>query len=70
MRWTALVRFPAGEENFLLSIQSGMALGPTQPPVEWILGSLATRGNRQGREAARSPSPSVEVPNMPSLTSA
>jgi hypothetical protein len=79
MRWTAVVRFLAREDIFLLPIQSRLALGLAQPPVKWIPGALPTLGNRQGRESVRSPPHSVEVkkggdmppfPNMLSLPSA
>jgi hypothetical protein len=29
-----------GQDIFLFSITSGLALGPTQPPMQWVLGGL------------------------------
>jgi len=45
------------------------ALGPTQPPIQWVLGVLSQGVNRSGREADHSPKPSVEVKNAWSYTS-
>jgi hypothetical protein len=42
------VRSPAGAKNFPLSSVSRPALGPTQPPVQWILGFLSP-GVKRGR---------------------
>jgi hypothetical protein len=53
-----------------------MALGPTQPPIQWVPGALSLGVKRPGREADHSPPSSAEVkewvelylhfPNMPS----
>jgi hypothetical protein len=53
-----------------------MALGPTQPPIQWVPGALSLGVKRPGREAGHSPPSSAEVkecvelyihsPNMPS----
>jgi hypothetical protein len=36
--WGSRVRFPAGAENFSLH---RMALGITQPPIQWVPGDLS-----------------------------
>jgi hypothetical protein len=48
------VRFPAGAPNFLFTTVSRMALGPTQPPIQWVPGPLSLGIKRPGREADHS----------------
>jgi hypothetical protein len=38
--WTVGVHFPAGQQIFLFFTAFRPALGPTQPPVQWVPGSL------------------------------
>jgi hypothetical protein len=38
-----------------------MALGPTQPPIQWVPGALSLRVKRLGRKADHSPPSSAEV---------
>jgi hypothetical protein len=38
--------------------------GPTQPPIQWVLGALSTGVKRPGREADHSPPTSAEVKKM------
>jgi hypothetical protein len=45
---------------FLFTIMSGSALGPTQPPIQWVLGALSLGVKRPGREADHSP-PSLHL---------
>jgi hypothetical protein len=45
------VRFPAGAGIFLFTTASRTALGPTQPPVQWLPGALSLGVKRPGREA-------------------
>jgi hypothetical protein len=40
------------------------ALGPTQPPIQWVRGALSLRVKRPGREADHSPPNSAEVKEM------
>jgi hypothetical protein len=54
------VRFPAGL-GLLFTTASRMVLGPTQPPIQWVLGALSLGVKRPGREADHSPPSSVEV---------
>jgi hypothetical protein len=49
---------PDSSKFLLFSTTSISALGPTQPPIQWI-----PRANRPGREADHSPQSSVEVKN-------
>jgi hypothetical protein len=46
---------------FLFTIASGMALGPTQPPIQWVAGALSLGLKWPGREADHSPPSSAEV---------
>jgi hypothetical protein len=46
---------------FLFTTASRTALGPTQPPIQWVLGALSPGIKRPGREADHSPPSSAEV---------
>jgi hypothetical protein len=35
------VRVPVGVKNFLFSTSCRLALGPTQPPIQWVPGALS-----------------------------
>jgi hypothetical protein len=48
---------------------SRMALGTTQPPIQWVPGVLSLEVMRPGREAGHSPPSSAEVKNAWSYTS-
>jgi hypothetical protein len=52
---------------FLFTIASRPALGPTQPPIQWVPGALSLGVKRPGREADHSPPSSAEVKNAYSL---
>jgi hypothetical protein len=52
---------PGKVKNFLFSTSSRPALGPTQPPIEWVLGALSPGVKRLGRGADHSPPTSAEV---------
>jgi hypothetical protein len=54
------VRVPI-EAEFLLSTSSILVLGPTQPPIQWILRSLSLAVQRPGHEADHSPTTIAEV---------
>jgi hypothetical protein len=41
--------------RILFSTSSGQALGPTQPPIQWVPGVLSPAIKRPGREAHHSP---------------
>jgi hypothetical protein len=46
---------------FLFTTASGMVLGPTQPPIQWVPGALPLKVKRQVREADNSSPSSAEV---------
>jgi hypothetical protein len=46
---------------FLVTTASRTALGPTQPPIQWVPGALSLAAKRQGREGDHSPPSSAEV---------
>jgi hypothetical protein len=52
-----------GMENFLFTTAFRPALRHTQPPIQWLPGSLSLAVKRLGREAARSCPSSAEVNN-------
>jgi hypothetical protein len=58
------VRSPAGAKDFSLSSVSRPALGPSQPPVQWVLGVLSPLVKAWlGHDADHSPPSSAEVEN-------
>jgi hypothetical protein len=54
---------------FLFTTASRPALGPLQPPTQWVPGSLSLGVKREGREADHSSPSSAEVKNAWSYTS-
>jgi hypothetical protein len=46
---------------FLFTIASRTALGPTQPPTQWLPGDLSLSVKGPGREADHSPPSSAEI---------
>jgi hypothetical protein len=50
-----------GLGSFLFTTLSKTALGPTQPPIQWVPGALFLGDKRPRREADHSPPSSVEV---------
>jgi hypothetical protein len=65
--WTTEVRSPTEAEDFSSSLSPGprpAALGPTQPPVQWIPGVYSPWGKaRPRRDADHSPPSSAEDEN-------
>jgi hypothetical protein len=55
------VQFPAGAGDFLFITASRTALGPTQPPIQWVPRALSLGVKRPGREIDHSPPSSAEV---------
>jgi hypothetical protein len=54
----------SGSESRYDGTSSKLALGPTQPPIQWILGALSPRIKRQGREVDHSLPTCAEVKKM------
>jgi hypothetical protein len=52
-----------------ISTASRLALGPTQPPIQWVPGDFPIGIKRPGREANHSPPSTAEVKNAWSYTS-
>jgi hypothetical protein len=48
---------------FLFATAFRPALGPTQPPIQWVQGALSPGLKRPGREDDHSPPQSAEVKN-------
>jgi hypothetical protein len=44
-----------------ITAMSSTALGPTQPPIQWVPGALSLGVKRSGRESNHSPESSAEV---------
>jgi hypothetical protein len=63
MGWTPEVQFWQQQMIFVFSIASRPALGPTQPPIRWLPGSLSSEVKWQMREADHSPPFSAKVKN-------
>jgi hypothetical protein len=54
---------------FLFTTASGTALGPTQPPIQWVPGALSLKVKQLEREVDHSPPSSAEIKNAWSCTS-
>jgi hypothetical protein len=61
---------PGRVENFLFSASSRPALGPTQPPSQWVPGALSPGVKWSGCEADHSAKTSAKVKKMWIYTSA
>jgi hypothetical protein len=55
------VRVPVGSRIFSSSTSSRLALGSTQPPIQWVTGAVSPGIKRPGSEADCSPPVSAEV---------
>jgi hypothetical protein len=64
------VRFPTeGVGIFLFTTASRTALGPTQPPIQWVRGAHSLGVKRLRRDAYHSPPSSTEAKNAWSYAS-
>jgi hypothetical protein len=54
---------------FLFTTVSRPALGPTQPPIQWVPGALSLGVKRRGCEADHSPPSTAEVKSAWNYTS-
>jgi hypothetical protein len=63
--WAGWPRFDSqqGQEIFLFSTVFRLALEPTQPPIQWVLGTLSLGVKWQGHEADHSFPSIAEVKN-------
>jgi hypothetical protein len=52
---------PGRVKNFLFFTSSRLAMGPTEPPIQWIPGVHSPGVKRSEREADHSPPTSAEV---------
>jgi hypothetical protein len=57
------VQFLAEAGNFLFATTLRPALGPTQPPIQWVSGALSLVVKQSGREADHSSASRAEVKN-------
>jgi hypothetical protein len=55
---------PSRVKNFFFSKSSRLALGSTQPPIQWVPGALSPVVKRQGREADHSLPTTAEFKKM------
>jgi hypothetical protein len=56
-----IIRLRWGPGIFLFTTASRPALGPIQPPIQWVAGALSLGVKRPGREADHSPPSRAEV---------
>jgi hypothetical protein len=65
MGWTTEIHCLTGAMAgyFLFAITSIPPLGPTQPPIQRVLGDLSLGENRLGREADHSPPSGAKIKN-------
>jgi len=69
---TGLLGFDSGgggAGNFLFTTASRKAVGPTQPPIQWVSGALYVGLKRLGRKADNSLASSADVTNTSTYTS-
>jgi hypothetical protein len=67
--WTTGFRIPTAAGILVFATVSRLALGPTQPPIQKVLGNPSTRVKQMGREADDSTPFTADVNNAWSYTS-
>jgi hypothetical protein len=60
---------PTRGKILLFFIASGLALRPTQPPIQWVPGTVSMGVKQERHEADHSPPSSAEVKNSGAITS-
>jgi hypothetical protein len=50
MGWIAWIQFLAETQTFLLAMKFRLALGPTQPPIQWVSWDMSPRVNQPEHE--------------------
>jgi hypothetical protein len=61
--WMAGVSFPVGARDFFYFAAPRLALGPTQPSIQWVPGAICPGVKRPEREADHLPPVSAGVNN-------
>jgi hypothetical protein len=61
--WMARIQILTEARGFLYSTVSRLALGPAQPPIQWVQRALSLGIQWPGREDDHSPPSSAEVKN-------
>jgi hypothetical protein len=61
LKWILKKRRPGMVKNFLFSTSSRPAVGPIQPPIQWVPGALSLGVKWLGHEADHSSPTSAEV---------
>jgi hypothetical protein len=56
--------FDSEQGMFFFTTMSRLALGPTEPPIQWVPGAFHLRAMRPGREADHSLLSNAEVKNV------
>jgi hypothetical protein len=69
IQFTTFYLISLGLGIFLFTTTTRPALGPTQPPIQWVTGSISLGLNRPGSEADYSTPSSAEIKNAWSYTS-
>jgi hypothetical protein len=62
--WGVRICFPGKDDNFYFHLSSRLALGTTQPPIQWVVGTLSWRVKWLGRESDQLPPASAETKKM------
>jgi hypothetical protein len=69
MGWMTRVQLLVRAGIFLFATMSRLTLGPTHPPIQWLLGAFFPRVKQPGHKADHSPLSGIRVANAWSYTS-